>query len=138
VDAVGYIMLFQIFTAHMSGNAVAMCVRFSRHDWAELFRRGYPIPMFFLGTGLGAFLNQGLPRLGLRSAFSIVFGIEAVLLLLFIFIDQPALVSGTGHLAFNGRYFVLLALLPMAMGLQNATVRRISYDPKTDTRWTSN
>src|SRR5258708_4219693 len=73
VDAVGYIVLFQIFTAHMSGNTVAMCVQFSLHDWTELFRRGLPILMFLLGTCVGAFLNQALPRLGLRSTFSIVF-----------------------------------------------------------------
>ena len=39
VDAVGYIVLFQIFTAHMSGNTVAMCVHFSRQNWAEFRSR---------------------------------------------------------------------------------------------------
>ncbi len=89
VDAVGYIVLFQVFTAHMSGNSVAMCVQFSLHDWEEFFRRGFPIPMFLLGTAAGAFFNQGLPRLGLRSTFALVFGIEALLLLLFILVGQP-------------------------------------------------
>jgi len=128
VDAVGYIVLFQIFAAHMSGNTVAMCVQFSRHDWAELLRRGFPVPMFLLGTGLGAFLNLALPRLGLRWTFSFIFALEVVLLLSFILLGQSASIAGGGRLEFNGKYYVLLALLPIAMGLQNATIRRIGGD----------
>jgi uncharacterized membrane protein YoaK (UPF0700 family) len=125
VDAVGYIVLFQVFTAHMSGNTVAMAVQFSRHDWADLLRRGLPIPMFLLGTGLGMFLNRALPRLGLRRTFSVVFGLEALLLVLFILLGAPVLLPGDHPLAFHGRYYVLLTLLPVAMGLQNGTVRKI-------------
>jgi uncharacterized membrane protein YoaK (UPF0700 family) len=125
VDAVAYIVLFQIFTAHMSGNTVVMCVQFSRHDWAELLRRGFPIPMFLLGTGLGAFLDQALPRFGLRCAFSFILALEVLLLLLFILLGQSAFIAGGDRLEFNGKYYVLLALLPIAMGLQNATICRM-------------
>lgn len=125
VDAVGYIVLFKIFTAYTSGNTVAMCVLFSRYDPTELFRRALPILMFILGTGVGAFLNQALPRLGLRSTFSILYGLEILLLTSFIFIDQPVLGTGEKIIEFDGRYYAALALLPVAMGLQNSTVRRI-------------
>jgi uncharacterized membrane protein YoaK (UPF0700 family) len=125
VDAVGYIVLFQIFTAHMSGNTVAMCVQFSQHNWVELLRRGFPIPMFLLGTALGTFLNLVLPRFGLQWTFSLIFTLEVLLLLSFILLGQSAYIAGHEHFEFNVRYYVLLTLLPIAMGLQNSTIRHI-------------
>ncbi len=64
VDAYGYLVLVQLFTAHMSGNSIAMTVYAGKADWARAFHRAFPIPLFVLGIFLGGTTNRVLSRVG--------------------------------------------------------------------------
>jgi uncharacterized membrane protein YoaK (UPF0700 family) len=125
VDGVGYVLLAHLFTAHMSGNSIAMAVHAGEGSWHQAFHRAFPIPLFFLGVIFGAALSEMLVRRGVRSSFAASLGLEALLLTLFMVYGKSAL-HGTGFEPATGSLFYLLAALPaLAIGLQNATLRRV-------------
>ena len=66
VDAVGYILLFGLFTAHMSGNTVRLGVDLGRGDASEALARAVPIGVFVIGVALGTLLVE----LAARDRFS--------------------------------------------------------------------
>lgn len=125
VDAVGYLTLFHVFTAHMSGNTIAAGVHLGQEDWSAAFHRAFPIPLFVAGVALGAALAEFLLRRGYRSVFSFGVSLEA-LLLGFFFAWGGEVFSAGGIRPEVGWHFYLLAALPaLAMGVQNATIRRV-------------
>ncbi|HLX68847.1 MAG TPA: YoaK family protein [Verrucomicrobiae bacterium] len=121
VDVVGYLALCQVFVAHMSGNTVGAAARLATGQWAELWRRVFPIPVFVLGVFSGALAARIAQGGGIRSRFAPSFILEALLLAAFAVLTRhwilPVVVPGP-HL------YLLIALLAMAMGLQSATLRR--------------
>lgn len=122
VDALGYLALSNVFTAHMSGNSASLGANLGRGDWHEVMTRGVAIPPFIVGIALGV-LVENLARQGQKSArLAPAFGLELVFLLVYMCIDHLrgpiAVPSGTPV------FFVLVALLALAMGVQSATLRR--------------
>jgi uncharacterized membrane protein YoaK (UPF0700 family) len=125
VDAVGYMVFFNLFTAHMSGNSVAMSVHAGEQNWPAALHRAFPIPLFVTGVVVGAFLSETLFRRGVRSTFAPALGVEAILLILFIACGGVAFREGALR-PDSGYVFYLLAALPaLAMGVQNSALCRI-------------
>jgi uncharacterized membrane protein YoaK (UPF0700 family) len=124
VDGVGFLALFQVFTSHMSGNTTMTGVRLGQQAWADAGRAAFPIPVFFCGVVTGALLTDSLRRRGVRLALAFVLGLEAGLLFLCTLWGDWALATGavSGH--FGVEYYALVALLTLAMGMQNAALRR--------------
>jgi uncharacterized membrane protein YoaK (UPF0700 family) len=128
VDAVGYLTLFKLFTAHMSGNSAALGAYLGQGHWSEAFHRAFPIPLFVLGVALGAGLTEIAVHRGVRSPFSIALGIEAMLLLLFMLLGNRELRAGTLRRDMGWVLYPLASLPSLAMGLQNATLRRVGSE----------
>ncbi len=129
VDAVGYLSLAHLFTAHMSGNSAALGADAGQGAWREGARRAFPIPLFVVGVGTGALLVEGALRRGARSPLITAFVVEGALLL-------ACLLWGRAHpepTPSSGVSFGLTALPALAMGVQNATLRRVG---KTGVRTT--
>jgi uncharacterized membrane protein YoaK (UPF0700 family) len=124
VDAVGFVVLLHLFTGHMSGNSIAMSVYLGEGVWGEALRRAFPIPLFVLGVALGAICVQVLARREVRAVFVAPLALEALLLLLFAALGEPLL--GANGIAFDPpwRFYLLAAMPALAMGVQNATLRR--------------
>jgi uncharacterized membrane protein YoaK (UPF0700 family) len=97
VDAAGYIVLVRLFTAHMSGNSVAMGASLGQGDWAEAIRRGFPIPFFVLGVALGVAILEWRSRRAARRKISAVLVPEALLLLAFLLYGQAYLRDSRLH-----------------------------------------
>ncbi len=111
VDAIGYLVLFGIFTSHMSGNTVGMTVDVAQGHWAQAWRHFEPVAVFFAGVVAGIGLADLLQGRKVSRMFSIVAALEVALLVGFIFLTK-----GPAQLA---------VLLPAAaMGIQNALLRR--------------
>lgn len=125
VDGVGFLVLFGMFTSHMSGNSVMMGVHAGLHDWNLAFHHAFPIPIFVLGVMLGAALTTALIRRGVHSILCIAFGLEAGLLLIFMLAGSSTLRDGTARMESPGTFYFLAASLPLAMGFQNATLRQV-------------
>src|SRR5262249_58742304 len=60
VDAVGYLLLFQLFAANMSGNSILLGVALGQGQWQAALRQALPIPLFVVGVVLGAVLRLAL------------------------------------------------------------------------------
>jgi uncharacterized membrane protein YoaK (UPF0700 family) len=121
VDAVGYVAVAHVFPAHMSGNTAAFGAHFGGGQLADISERAFAIPMFVVGVFLGALMGRAMQQKGLRRRFAPSFILEGLLLTAFVALTsglkRPVWISGA-------RAFPLVAMLAIAMGLQNATLRR--------------
>ncbi len=125
VDAVGYLVLFKMFTAHMSGNTVAMGIHMAQKDWGDALHRGFAIPVFVIGVAFGSTIQEILARSGRRSTYAATFFLETILLGVFMALGQEVLGASNIAQVPAWRYYALAALPALAMGLQNATLHRI-------------
>ncbi len=124
VDAVGYIALFQIFTANMSGNSVHIGMYLGQHDWPNLLRPLSAVVSYFVGVVLTRITIQIAGRNGIRRIASFTLATEA-LLLLFFARATPAMHLGQIVGQHSPAYFALVALLAFSMGVQTATLTQV-------------
>jgi uncharacterized membrane protein YoaK (UPF0700 family) len=125
VDLVGYITLYRIYVAHMSGNTVSLARHLSRMEWTGCARRGWPILCFVFGLLLGAVVADAEQRRVLRSPFPAIILLELLLVGIFLWL-------GSGH-NFRAiippqpadKFFLMVALLTTAMGMQNVAIRKV-------------
>ena len=125
VDAIGFLTLAHLFTAHMSGNSVAMAAYAGQGQWPEALRRAFPIPAFAAGVMGGAALMEGCRRKNVRAPGALALALEAALLLAFLLWQSSVPAHGGIPPLPTWRFRCLAALLPLAMGLQNAALRRV-------------
>lgn len=125
VDAVSYLVLWKVFTAHMSGNSVAWAVSSGMGESSHAWHRAFAIPMFVLGVAAGAALSEMLARSGVRRIFTVAVTLEASLLLIFLLWGGALLHEGAIPPEPAWRFYLLIALVTLAMGVQNATLRRV-------------
>jgi uncharacterized membrane protein YoaK (UPF0700 family) len=124
VDAVGYIALFQVFTANMSGNSVHVGMYLGQHDWMNLLRPLCAIVSYVAGMALTRIAVGIAGRIGMRRIASFTLAVEALLLALFAH-ATPAMHLGLIVDQHSSAYFTLVALLAFAMGIQTATLTHI-------------
>jgi uncharacterized membrane protein YoaK (UPF0700 family) len=125
VDAIGFLALVHLFTAHMSGNTVGMGAYLGHGQWREAVRRGSPIPFFVCGVVFGAAVATFAARRGLRPFFAPVLALETALLLAYLAWSGHVLRERGLQMAPAGLSMLMVALPAIAMGLQSATVRRV-------------
>ena len=127
VDALAYLGLGHVFVANMTGNVVFL-------GFAAAGAGGLSVPgsllalAFFLCGGIAAGRLAGRlggdRRLGLRVAVTVELVLSTVAVAVAAFAGQ--------HLGSGSRY-ALIAVLALAMGVQNATVRRLAVAELTTT-----
>ena len=127
VDAVSYLGLGRVFTANMTGNIVLLGFGIAGTSGLPVLAPLVSLASFLLGSGAGGALAT---RLGDRHPAHIAraLAIEVVLLgcaavLAAAIAVRPSSISGD----------VVIALLAFAMGVRNATVRRIGVPDLTTT-----
>jgi len=126
VDAVGFLSLFELFTAHMSGNSVWLGASFGRGEWRLGLHHLFPIPLFVLGVALGTVAVELAQQRQARAPFVPALLLEAALLTAFMLFGSACLVDGSLRPAAVWAFYLLAALPALAMGLQNATLRRVA------------
>ncbi len=124
VDAVGYVALFEVFTANMSGNSVHVGIYLGRQDWPNLLRPLCAIVSYVAGMTLTRIAVQIAGRRNIKRIASFTLAVEALLLLLFAR-ATPAIHLGQLADLNSSAYFTLVALLAFAMGVQTATLTHI-------------
>jgi uncharacterized membrane protein YoaK (UPF0700 family) len=124
VDTVGYIALFQIFTANMSGNSIHIGMYLADLDWLGFLRPACAVVAYVSAMIVTRVAVQIAGRKGVRSIASVTLAVEAVLLLMFAR-ARPAMHLGQVIDLHSPGYFALVALLAFAMGVQTATLTHI-------------
>jgi uncharacterized membrane protein YoaK (UPF0700 family) len=131
VDAIGYLTLFHLFTAHMSGNSVAFAAGVGAGTWYDVARRAYAIPFFLLGVALGAAVAELTTRRRVRCRLAVALGLEAVLLAAFMAAGYA--VGGTARVDTAWKFAVLAGFATLGMGLQNGVLRRLDVHARATT-----
>ncbi|MFO1458592.1 MAG: YoaK family protein [Verrucomicrobiota bacterium] len=129
VDAAGFLVLMGLFTAHMSGNSTGLGVALATGHWDEAIRRGFVIPIFVLATMAGVawieVRTQSDPSEAVRNrAIADVLGAEVLMLAVFFALGtwMGAPISLTSR---PGEFVAATSAAAIAMGLQNAALRRV-------------
>jgi uncharacterized membrane protein YoaK (UPF0700 family) len=130
VDAVSYLGLGHVFTANMTGNVVFLGFAASGVPGLSMARSGTALAAFLVGAVIGGRLavRMGPGPVGRWAAAA--FGTEAGLLL-----ASTAVAVGCGNGFANsptGLYAVIV-LTGLAMGVRNATVRKLAVPDLTTT-----
>jgi uncharacterized membrane protein YoaK (UPF0700 family) len=122
IDAIGYIVLFHVFTANMTGNTVALAIGLVESDWATAARRGFAIPMFLVGLLFSRFIVHVADRRKWRHAATALFGTEAALLAGFGLLGLLLFPGGHIETSAGAIFYLMVALPSLAMGVQNASL----------------
>jgi uncharacterized membrane protein YoaK (UPF0700 family) len=128
VDAVGFLTLAGLFVAHMSGNTVRLGVFVGDGDWSLAVQRLVPIIVFTVGVAGGIALVEALRRRSAPAPAARVLSVEAALLLAFMLVGRVVL-DGHGAVGGSWDYYLLAVLAVLAMGWQNAALRRVAGVP---------
>ncbi|HZP23043.1 MAG TPA: YoaK family protein [Terriglobales bacterium] len=124
VDAVGYIALFQVFTANMSGNSIHIGMYLGHGDWANLLRPFCAVASYVVGMALTRITLEAAARARIKRIASFTFAVEAVLLAIFAH-ATPAMHFGQITDLHSALYFSFVAMLAFAMGVQTATITHV-------------
>ncbi len=117
VDVVGFLALYQVFTANMTGNTVHFAANLLHSKFADAFLAGLVILTFVTGSIVGRAIIEAGARSGIRRTASAAFLIEALLVAL----------AGLSpfRMRVPGVEIGCLVALAFAMGLQTAALTRI-------------
>jgi len=127
VDAVSYIGLGHVFTANMTGNIVLLGFAFAGVPGLSAFRSLLALAAFLVGAVIGGRLATTLAPLSSNRWRMTAFGCEAVFLL-------GSTVASIVSVSFDStRLYAVIVLTGLAMGLRNATVRKIAQPDLTTT-----
>ena len=107
----------------MSGNTVVTAAYVETRKWNEAILHALPIPCFVFGVVLGVVIDESKARLGPSAGFAPILALEAALLVVFAILGAR-LTPASAH-PVSVLFAFALAMPVIAMGLQNATLRRI-------------
>ena len=109
--------------SHMTGNTTIVGLSVAQGHWANARYFGFAILMFIIGAMTSAVITETTRRRGMLSNYILPMALEAVLLGLFgITMTRVPDLSGAAPWV----TYWLTALACLAMGLQNATITKIS------------
>jgi uncharacterized membrane protein YoaK (UPF0700 family) len=125
VDIIGYLAVYHLYAAHMTGETVELGHYLLTGDWPTVAKAGAVIACFVGGSLVGRVVIEVGARRRIRSIASVGLLLEALLLGLLIWLGTPLINLAHGHELSVGSVCWLLGLLAAAMGLQTATLTRI-------------
>lgn len=131
VDTAGFILLLNIFTAHVTGNFVLAGAAFAGLGEHALWVRLGLVPVFMLAVMAASALGAARARSG-GDAFARLLVVEAVALFAHAGFGI-ALDRGRGATPSEAFLFIVAAPAVIAMGVQNAFMRELlkTYAPTT-------
>jgi uncharacterized membrane protein YoaK (UPF0700 family) len=127
IDAVSYLGLGRVFTANMTGNVVLLGFGIAGSGGLPVLAPIISLVAFLIGAGVGGVLAKRLLERH-PEHLGVALSIEASLIAIAAIIAAAAAIR---ERAFSGD--LLIALLALAMGVRNATIRRIGVPDLTTT-----
>lgn len=123
VDALGWLAVYHVYTAHMTGNTTGFGIELFRQDWQSTILHAWPLIPFGLGLLFSAATTAAARRHGWHSSFSIALSTEFLLLIAFLALGSQ---YRTGGHQFGSGFYPLSSFLAAAMGIQTVTVTRVA------------
>lgn len=109
------------FVSHISGNTAQVGHWLGAGDFAKAGFFAAIVGMFTVGAALSGFLTESAKRRGWRSEYILPVGLEALLLAALAFTINASKTPTHGW-----ELYLITGLGAMAMGLQNATITKVS------------
>lgn len=124
VDALGWLSLDRVYSAQMSGNTILLAIHLAAGEAEHAWLQGDALAAFFLGLLVsGVAIEIGMRRRA-RRIFTLVLVIELVLLVLFtLAVGQFGLAPGSDQPHPSPAIYVMVAIVAVAMGAQNTSLR---------------
>lgn len=121
VDTAGFVLLFGLFTAHVTGNFVLAGVAFALENRAEIWGRLGTLPVFALAVLLSAWISR-TAKAQEQNGLAVLLLVEAAFLAAF---EAAGILAGAGLHGgpSNPLVFVIGCLGVVAMGMQNGLMR---------------
>ncbi len=130
VDAVSFLGLGHVFTANMTGNVVLLAFAVAGAPGLSMARSSAALVAFLVGAALGGRLGVAMAAASRRRWLLTAAWAEALLLV------AAAIASiglEIGSATSPSRLYTVIVLTALAMGLRNATVRRLAVPDLTTT-----
>ena len=127
IDAVSYLGLGHVFTANMTGNVVFLAFAVAGAPGLSIPRSAVSLGAFLAGAVAGGRVAARLGTGPQPRWVATAFAVEAVLLI------AAALVAAGGTRAALPAVYGAIVLTALAMGVRNATVRKIALPDLTTT-----
>jgi len=134
VDTLGFVALFGLFTAHVTGNFVLIGAALTGNG-SGIFLKLIAFPAFIFGVVLSSVLVRSLPESLSTKGARVLYAVQALLMLAFCvvgFLAVPVQQSDDGLVLATG------ILGAIAMGVQNAHARLIQRIGVPNTVMTGN
>lgn len=130
IDAVSYLALGHVFTANMTGNVVFLGFAAAGAPGLSVSRSAAALVAFLAGAAIGGRLAVRMGSGPRHRWTGVAFGAEAALLLaaMLVCLGAPG-----GRPVDADRLYAVIALTGLAMGLRNATVRKLGMPDLTTT-----
>lgn len=125
IDIVGYITVYHVFTAHMTGATVHLGNKLVSRSWPDVARAASVVVSFVAGSVIGRTVIEMGARRRVRTAATFAIAAEVFLVLSFLWLGSSALKQFAPQAMPLSMACLLLALLASAMGLQTAILTRI-------------
>jgi uncharacterized membrane protein YoaK (UPF0700 family) len=123
VDIVGFLGVFRLFTAHLTGTTVHLGRSIALGRASDVIAAFAVVAAFFLGSVIGRAIIEAGARRRFRSVASITLAIEAAMI---AFVARANVVYGHASAGLKAgappHVYMYLVLLAGAMGLQTATL----------------
>lgn len=123
VDIVGLLVVYKLFTAHVTGTTVRLGEQLIVGNWKAAAVAASVVGAFLLGSIAGRIIVEMGSRAALRRIASITLGLEAILLIWVIFWGSEALRNRSAIP--EPVTYSLLTMLAGAMGVQTATLTKV-------------
>jgi uncharacterized membrane protein YoaK (UPF0700 family) len=119
VDVAGYLTLYHVFTAHVSGDTAHLGLDLPRFKWHDAVIASVVIGAFLVGSVTARTIIEVGSRIRLRRVAWITLAIEALILLSFTLVGGIEIERGHALVPW------WLAALACAMGIQTGTLTRV-------------
>lgn len=126
VDAVGYLTLRHLFSAHMSGNSARLGVFLGKAGLADAVPMIAAVLLFVFGIAAGTALAEISSRRGARSAMPVLLSVQVLLLAAFVGYGTSVIGPGGQVVDHSGRgFYPLAALAIVAISMQLCALQHV-------------
>jgi uncharacterized membrane protein YoaK (UPF0700 family) len=125
VDVVGYVGIFHLFAAHVTGTTVHLGQGIVLGRRTDVIAASSIVAAFFLGGVIGRAIIQAGARRRFRNIASVTLGIEAAMIAFVAAGNVASARAGAALIPGMAHTYGYLAILAAAMGMQTATLTGI-------------
>ncbi|HET6726329.1 MAG TPA: YoaK family protein [Gammaproteobacteria bacterium] len=137
IDAVGYLTLHHLFTAHMSGNSARLGVLVGQLNLDSAVPMVAAVFLFIFGIAFATALIEFATRRGVRSTTGLMLAVQATMVLVFMVYGSTIIgPHGAVHDHSPQGFYVLAALAILSIGFQACALQRVAGE-RTRTAYVS-